>query len=56
MEVIKPGKVVAEATWVMGTFLRDVMKRNMGNQNFLVFGPDETAFNRLGALLEVTNR
>ncbi len=56
VEVPLPGKVVAEATRVMGTFLRDVMKRNMGNRNFLVFGPDETASNRLGALLEVTNR
>ncbi|MGD9851583.1 MAG: phosphoketolase [Nitrospirales bacterium] len=56
VEVSKPGKVMAEATRVMGTFLRDVMKRNMGNRNFLVFGPDETASNRLGALFEVTNR
>ena len=56
VEVSKPGNVFAEATRVMGSFLRDVMKRNMGNRNFLVFGPDETASNRLGALLEVTNR
>ncbi|MGE0474407.1 MAG: phosphoketolase [Nitrospirales bacterium] len=56
VEVPKPGKVMAEATRVMGAFLRDVMKRNMGNRNFLVFGPDETASNRLGALFEVTNR
>lgn len=56
VEVPKPGTVVAEATRVMGTFLRDVMKRNMNNRNFLVFGPDETASNRLGALFEVTNR
>ena len=56
VEVAKPGKVFAEATRVMGSFLRDVMKHNMDNQNFLVFGPDETASNRLGALFEVTNR
>jgi xylulose-5-phosphate/fructose-6-phosphate phosphoketolase len=56
VEVSKPGKVVAEATRVMGSFLRDVMKRNMNNRNFLVFGPDETASNRLGALFEVTGR
>jgi xylulose-5-phosphate/fructose-6-phosphate phosphoketolase len=56
VEVSKPGKVVAEATRVMGSFLRDVMKRNMNNRNFLVFGPDETASNRLGDLLEVTKR
>jgi xylulose-5-phosphate/fructose-6-phosphate phosphoketolase len=56
VEVSKPGTVVAEATRVMGSFLRDVMKRNMINRNFLVFGPDETASNRLGALFEVTGR
>jgi xylulose-5-phosphate/fructose-6-phosphate phosphoketolase len=56
VDVPKPGIVVAEATRVMGQFLRDVMKRNMSNQNFLVFGPDETASNRLSALFEVTKR
>ncbi|WNM62246.1 phosphoketolase family protein [Candidatus Nitrospira neomarina] len=56
VEVPKPGKVVAEATRVMSAFLRDVMKNNMSNRNFLVFGPDETASNRLSALFEVTGR
>ena len=56
VDVPKPGTVVAEATRVMGQFLRDVMKKNMGNRNFLVFGPDETASNRLSALFEVTKR
>ncbi len=55
VEVSKPGMVVAEATRVMGTFLRDVIKRNMGNGDFLVFGPDETASNRLDPLREVMN-
>lgn len=54
--VPKPGAVFAEATRVMGAFLRDVMKLNMDSRNFRVFGPDETASNRLGALFEVTNR
>lgn len=49
-----PGGIRAEATRVMGTFLRDVMQNNPNN--FRVFGPDETASNRLGALFEVTNR
>ena len=56
VEVPKPGTVVAEATRVMGRFLRDVMQRNMGARNFRVMGPDETNSNRLGALFEVTNR
>jgi len=32
------------------------MKLNMKSSNFRVFGPDETASNRLGALFEVTNK
>jgi xylulose-5-phosphate/fructose-6-phosphate phosphoketolase len=51
-----PGTVVAEATRVLGGFLRDVMQRNLDQRNFRVFGPDETASNRLGALFEVTDR
>lgn len=56
VDVPKPGAVVAEATRVMGQFLRDVMRLNLNQKNFRVFGPDETASNRLGALFEVTNR
>ena len=56
VDVSKPGVVVAEATRVMGQFLRDVMKLNMGHRNFRVFGPDETASNRLTPLFEVTER
>lgn len=55
-EVPQPGHVKGEGTRVMGQFLRDVMKRNLEQKNFRVFGPDETASNRLGALFEVTNR
>ena len=51
-----PGGVQAEATRVLGQLLRDVMRKNQRNQNFRVFGPDETASNRLSALFEVTNR
>jgi xylulose-5-phosphate/fructose-6-phosphate phosphoketolase len=54
--VPQPGVVVAEATRIMGRFLRDVMQINLQAQNFRVFGPDETNSNRLGALFEVTNR
>ncbi|WP_287365456.1 phosphoketolase family protein [Thauera sp.] len=52
--VARPGQDDAEATRVLGTFLRDVIVRNP--DNFRVFGPDETASNRLGALFEVTDR
>jgi xylulose-5-phosphate/fructose-6-phosphate phosphoketolase len=54
--VVKPGVTLAEATRVLGGFLRDVMRLNEESRNFLVFGPDETASNRLNALFEVTNR
>ena len=51
-----PGAVRAEATRVLGTFLRDVMRRNLAQQNFRLFGPDETASNRLDAVFEVTGK
>jgi xylulose-5-phosphate/fructose-6-phosphate phosphoketolase len=56
VDIPKPGAVQAEATRVMGDFIRDVMKLNLKDRNFRVFGPDETASNRLGALFEVTKR
>ena len=52
----QPGSVKAEATRVLGTFLRDVMKLNLGKQNFRLFGPDETASNRLEAVYEVSGK
>jgi xylulose-5-phosphate/fructose-6-phosphate phosphoketolase len=54
VEVPHPGQVTAEATRVAGQFLRDVMKLNP--TNFRLFGPDETASNRLSACLEVTDK
>jgi xylulose-5-phosphate/fructose-6-phosphate phosphoketolase len=56
VEVAKPATTYGEATRVLGAFLRDVMKKNTDSHNFLVFGPDETASNRLNDLFEVTNR
>jgi xylulose-5-phosphate/fructose-6-phosphate phosphoketolase len=56
VDVAKPGATDAEATRTLGGFLRDVMKQNAEAKNFRVFGPDETASNRLSALFEVTDR
>ncbi len=56
VSVPSPGAVDGEATHVMGEFLRDVMTRNRDLRNFRVFGPDETASNRLQALFDVTDR
>ncbi|MEO8726960.1 MAG: phosphoketolase family protein [Acidobacteriaceae bacterium] len=52
--VTTPGETVAEATRVLGEFLRDVMKANLSRRNFRVFGPDETASNRLEAIYEAS--
>jgi xylulose-5-phosphate/fructose-6-phosphate phosphoketolase len=56
VELTKPGAVDAEATRVMGQFLRDVMKLNADSRNFRVMGPDETASNRLSPIFEATDR
>ena len=56
VEVEQPGASTAESTRVLGGFLRDIMQRNLAAANFRVFGPDETASNRLGALYEVTGK
>ena len=56
IDVPSPGSVDAEATRVLGGLLRDVMTLNLARQNFRVFGPDETASNRLGDVFEVTGK
>ena len=52
--VTAPGGSEAEATFVLGQFLRDVMRENM--KNFRVFGADETASNRLQAIYEASKK
>jgi xylulose-5-phosphate/fructose-6-phosphate phosphoketolase len=54
VDVPKPGASFSEATRVLGGFLRDVVDRN--RTNFRLFGPDETASNRLGDVFDVTTR
>jgi xylulose-5-phosphate/fructose-6-phosphate phosphoketolase len=56
VNVSKPGTENAEATRILGHLLRDVMQLNASAQNFRVFGPDETASNRLEALYETTGK
>lgn len=56
VEVPDPGQVLGKSTRIVGTLLRDVMQLNKDARNFRVMGPDESKSNRLGALLEVTNR
>ena len=54
VDVRSPGRSTGEATRVLGQFLRDIVKSNP--DNFRIFGPDETASNRLDAVFEVTDR
>jgi xylulose-5-phosphate/fructose-6-phosphate phosphoketolase len=54
VEVESPGTGKVESTRVLGTFLRDVMARNM--DRFRMFSPDENSSNRLQDVLEVTDR
>lgn len=52
----QPGTVKAEATRVMGDFLRAVMQANAQARNFRIVGPDETASNRLQDVFKATSR
>jgi xylulose-5-phosphate/fructose-6-phosphate phosphoketolase len=54
VEIAHPGASMVESTYVLGQFLRDVMRDNM--TNFRVFGPDETASNHLQAIYESTRK
>ena len=52
--VSSPGGVAHENTKSLGEYLRDVMRQNP--TSFRVFGPDETASNRLQALYEASKK
>jgi xylulose-5-phosphate/fructose-6-phosphate phosphoketolase len=56
VDVKAPGQSDAEDTRVFGCFLRDVIDVNREQQNFRLFGPDETVSNRLQAVFETTAR
>ncbi len=54
VDVPQAGRVLYENTKPLGEFLRDVMRNNM--TSFRVFGPDETASNRLQSIYEVSKK
>jgi xylulose-5-phosphate/fructose-6-phosphate phosphoketolase len=54
IDVDEPGTASAEATRVLGGWLTEVVRANP--DNFRIFGPDETASNRLAAVYEVTDK
>ena len=56
IDVKRPGEPDTEATRILGKYLREVMKCNLESKNFRVFGPDETASNRLEAIYDVSKK
>jgi xylulose-5-phosphate/fructose-6-phosphate phosphoketolase len=56
VDVTQPGSTSSEPTRALGRLLRDVIVRNEPHRNFRIFGPDETASNRLDAVFEVTDK
>jgi xylulose-5-phosphate/fructose-6-phosphate phosphoketolase len=56
IEVRSPGSIMAEATRIMGGFIRDVIRLNAEARIFRLMGPDETASNRLDDVFEATDR
>lgn len=54
VDVLHPGASIAESTRVLGRYIRDVLRLNP--TNFRLFGPDETASNRLEAVYEATDK
>ncbi len=56
VDVTEPGAIDAQSTKILGEYLRDILKLNEPEKNFRVFGPDETASNRLSAVFEASDR
>src|SRR6202000_1453307 len=51
-----PGHADGEATRVLGEYLRQVFVLNAEAKNFRLFGPDETASNRLDAVYKASKK
>ncbi len=54
VKVEEPGAIELSSTDTLGHFLRDVVRQNM--TSFRVFGPDETASNKLDAIYEASGK
>ena len=54
--VDQPGKPHAESTTILAAYLRDTLRASESRRNFRIFGPDETASNRLQHVFEATGR
>ena len=51
-----PGSILKSDMTELGKYVRDLIELNKKKRNFRVFGPDETASNRLNHVFEKTNR
>jgi len=56
LDLPRPGGRIAEATRIMGAYLREVIRLNAEAKNFRLMGPDETSSNRLDAIFDATDR
>jgi xylulose-5-phosphate/fructose-6-phosphate phosphoketolase len=54
VEVEKPAHTMSEAMRVLGKFMEGIVRANP--ESFRIFGPDETASNRLGDVFAATDR
>lgn len=52
----KPGELYAQDMIELGGFIRDIFELNKEENNFRIFGPDETMSNRLGKVFEKEQR
>src|SRR6185312_2537039 len=56
VSIESPGQTIAEATRILGRLLHAVMQANKSEKNFRVFGPDETASNRIDDVIRGTGK
>ena len=54
LEIGRPGSTPGQATEQFGRYLCEIFRRN--KDNFRLFGPDETASNRLSPVFDITDR
>jgi len=56
VKVEERGRIMAESTRILGHLLHAVMEANKSEKNFRVFGPDETASNRIAEVIKGTGK
>ncbi len=56
VKIEERGQPIKESTRILGQLLHAVMQANLDHKNFRVFGPDETASNRIGDVITGTGK